>query len=787
MRRILSYVLAMSLTASFIAPLTALAVSHIAPDPNDYQVNGGDGSSIWMEVSRYAENKGEVVNGLRAPTSKVTIYSRIPNPVVRIINPDFCSGRAPDSVGSYSNSGNHTLYSFSGGTPTSWGGSPSRYGKWSNDPGCVNTVWDVQLNNLTPVNELGLEGYYKSILTADIAVTLGQVNAFKVELKDSSIGFVSFTSLSNSQFALQRRDSVDKTATFNIMFATPCTVAPHGEIGSLEWFDADQGSYDQEPSNYGFRIWQRSRGANDAWEHLPSLDTNTKEDLGGNDAYRKKSFTAMPDKEYRWEWYGVAKRNGIQFKVPYDSVYSKVSCPPASYGATPILPQDSANITEPGSKVSVTPRITVVDNKTRDLAWDLVTFVLSPGKDPKGSEKNDSNACSYHSYGYASEPCESLANGSGAYSVGVSQELDQVSSKKTIETGNYEVGSKICFSLAINKYDQDAGEDNWYHSVPVCYLVAKRPTAQVWGGDVRVGSDYDEFVSKTSNIIAPSRTIGGKIYGSWGEYALMAPSSSFIYSASGGSLSGAGVDSAAISNLLGYNPLTFTNTATQTGKPGYMGWGSLQGNIPSVASYYFSRVAGGNSSNNVNISTLPDSTYSMHRPSSGSLNISGDNNGKSLVLYVDGNAYIKDNIILSDNLTGNKISQTVIIANNIIIDRKVTRVDAWLVARPREGLDKTGIVATCIDDDSAKKKYTEVNRYYEGLDSKTCNQQLQINGPIIAKELWMRRTSGSETSNLHVPAEIMNFRPDAYLWALQESRNSGAISTNMTYELPPRF
>ena len=72
-----------------------------------------------------------------------------------------------------------------------------------------------------------------------------------------------------------------------------------------------------------------------------------------------------------------------------------------------------------------------------------------------------------------------------------------------------------------------------------------------------------------------------------------------------------------------------------------------------------------------------------------------------------------------------------------------------------------------------------------------CEKQLRINGPIIAKHLFLRRTftKGGDTSgnNPGEPAEILNLRADAYLWGNERSKESGAIKTMHLKELPPRF
>jgi len=41
--------------------------------------------------------------------------------------------------------------------------------------------------------------------------------------------------------------------------------------------------------------------------------------------------------------------------------------------------------------------------------------------------------------------------------------------------------------------------------------------------------------------------------------------------------------------------------------------------------------------------------------------------------------------------------------------------------------------------------------------------------------------------HLGTPAEIINLRADTYIWAYNNYRNTGAISTMNIRELPPRY
>ena len=73
-----------------------------------------------------------------------------------------------------------------------------------------------------------------------------------------------------------------------------------------------------------------------------------------------------------------------------------------------------------------------------------------------------------------------------------------------------------------------------------------------------------------------------------------------------------------------------------------------------------------------------------------------------------------------------------------------------------------------------------------GLSALVCDKQLTINGPILAQNLYLRRTYG-DAANPGTPAEILNLRPDVYLYGFSKTRNTGSIRTMYVKELAPRL
>ena len=119
----------------------------------------------------------------------------------------------------------------------------------------------------------------------------------------------------------------------------------------------------------------------------------------------------------------------------------------------------------------------------------------------------------------------------------------------------------------------------------------------------------------------------------------------------------------------------------------------------------------------------------------------------------------------------------VIIADYINISPGVTNVDSWLIAKKS--------LATC--DQAGDAANLNVTNTAFNLSSIICSNELRVNGPVMAKKLWLRRTAGAgEGDQTGNPAEVFNYRPDAMLWINNRFNNNALRTTNLT-ELPPRY
>ena len=260
------------------------------------------------------------------------------------------------------------------------------------------------------------------------------------------------------------------------------------------------------------------------------------------------------------------------------------------------------------------------------------------------------------------------------------------------------------------------------------------------------------------------------VYGSWGEYGVIA--NGRADSASGAGLSSSFNGRSGVTPR-DYNKLTFANI------PKYGNFSSTSSvpdnfTLPSVGGVK------GSVSGNVDVNSLATGEYNA-----GNVTLTGSklSVGKSIVIKSSGVVRISGDLLYTDTNDVRQLPQLIIYAKNIIIESSVGEVNAWLITQ------KDGYVSTCgvvISDRS----------WLSGVSDVSCGKQLKINGPIKTGRLFLRRTYGGKHAssakndpNMHpgTPAEIINLRADTYIWAYNNYRNTGAISTMNVRELPPRY
>lgn len=417
-----------------------------------------------------------------------------------------------------------------------------------------------------------------------------------------------------------------------------------------------------------------------------------------------------------------------------------------------------ANIGPTASKPGTNWRITqVVFPVSMTLTSTLLNGATSPN-DP----------CAYFT---GESACGTITDGSGATTYPVTGG-SPIGHAGTADVVKWPPNTWICFALSVQPYNQSTSD--WRHSGLRCYRAAKeiKPKVDVVGGDLYVGrKPLGMTTTVSARVITSQTTNTAGTFGSWGEYAI----------AASGPVTSMASGSAYVGGAPTYpNLLTFVNTAHTTSSCATLvGCYAQNGSLPNIGARFPTSGATASFTGG----TL--NGISGLRTGTGDISIGGSTiaAGTSVII----NAPEAD-ITISGNITYNvgggigsfsQIPQVIIIAKNITIARTVTQVDAWLVAPGKvtaSGGVTDGLIETC--DVAATS-----------LNAGICNQKLTINGPVIANKLHMLRTTGvdNETAAVGDPAEVFNFRPDAYLWALQQAQQGGRVTTVSTKELPPRY
>lgn len=379
-------------------------------------------------------------------------------------------------------------------------------------------------------------------------------------------------------------------------------------------------------------------------------------------------------------------------------------------------------------------------------------------------------------------------------------------SETVIEDEDYNVfdnsaGKYYCVVAAV--YPANSGRDDntdsdgngeWQFSDSKCVKIAKRPSLQVWGGNIYSAGGISTSVA-SKRVVAgeqgPTFSDGysGKsassnkntiIFGSWGELGVMAnnliegfasgastggynnkSSERTPYNGVGGSLEGDEV------NFCVRSPLTFANTECNYDKGGNLG----KSEAPSDKSALISQFIGENKSH---LAILRKETSVISPESEGGIEIA---RGTTVVYVSGGNMVISTDIKYETPEDGYyyntvEIPKAIIYAKeNINIDCKVKEIDAVLIA--------DGDVNTCYNANANT-----------GNDGPERAVQLKIFGTVIANKINAGRTYGAGPGVYSTePAEIIDYDTSLYLWGAPRASGGTSGKLDITYqrELAPRY
>lgn len=300
------------------------------------------------------------------------------------------------------------------------------------------------------------------------------------------------------------------------------------------------------------------------------------------------------------------------------------------------------------------------------------------------------------------------------------------------------------------------GTDYWFIFPSGCAGIAKKPQVAIWNGSIFSPGGITTVLSpRYSNTAMETLTSDGgevKSYGSWAEYMAIGGGNIDKFSSAAGLTEGSSeteVKKGALSNL------TITNNNDS---------------------------ALGNSGITVN-GAYQDRMIKYLRDKNGVQKIEGDGeiSGKGIqgteIWYYTGNLKISGDIksnttSIAHNDRGNLPQMIIFVDGNVTITSNVTQIDAWLIVK--------GNLNTCAEH--ADKM---------GADGVCNTNQLKFNGPVSAGSVSLNRSYGADI-NASTPAEIFNMRPDAYIWAYNQSLqpdDNGGYDYKAVYsrELAPRY
>ena len=414
-------------------------------------------------------------------------------------------------------------------------------------------------------------------------------------------------------------------------------------------------------------------------------------------------------------------------------------------------------------------------------------------------------------------------------------DVKTVSNEDTINIPDVAAGTTVCVSSAVypinswEDYNIDANHyninssDSWSYSPEVCFTIAKRPSLQVWGGNI-----YSRGKIATSNSVKRSlsgydvyryqieNNNGLHVFGSFGELGLIAsgevtglasgastgygnningvlmPNPFAVNNASNAPLPGGG----STNDINKLSQLTFANyprrdvvgrlgkTATTT---------NLEEDKNNILGKFIKELGDPNTESPVVLNdrnkAQADGTYYYYN--NADLEVGNSATEVSVasstiqMVHSDNTVYVRGNIVYGDTYKKySELPKLVLYGKNVVIDCNVTRIDALIIADEK--------VVTCNNYNNVNLNGSVVSlkaAIEDRIDDRINSRQLKINGAVVTKTLIANRTYGAATgANSIVPAEIINFDPTLYMWGGlgNEEGSDGDLEVTMMKEMAPR-
>jgi hypothetical protein len=500
-------------------------------------------------------------------------------------------------------------------------------------------------------------------------------------------------------------------------------------------------------------------------------------------------------------------KSSASFKIPYNyrlsgalwlSAANSIVLAGQSVGYTGNVYINAAQNTDVNEYYATATR---PDTEYKVTAWYVNASQPTRPGDYVETQNSNGNPCTFFS-NIISGTCSQVTSAAGQLTDGTT--ATYITSNRAFPQGGSRViedmpiGTKFCMALSIRNYEVGnrtgkaySGDDgygqsggvHWYHTSPSCIAIGKKPSAQVWAanlfsaGPVRTG-----FQVKTST---------NNVYGSWSEYAALGQGTqgTIVGLGSGAAFAESNtlpVSGGGLASNCGFSLITLANNTCGSPSTAPLGQGNIErGRAREIALRYWNPSPLPDTwqtypASSVNLSTLPAMTSgkTVLQITGGNMTITGGTlaAGRTVVINSTGVVTIADSVQYTPwGLSGiSQIPQLLIFAQEIRIESRATRVDAWLLAGLQGG---TGIVKTCSDG----------SFIYGVYGGNQCGDQLKINGPIIAKQMWLHRSHFDNSGATMPPSEILNLRSDAFLWAYSQSQNTSQAFLTYSREVAPRY
>ena len=417
-----------------------------------------------------------------------------------------------------------------------------------------------------------------------------------------------------------------------------------------------------------------------------------------------------------------------------------------------------------------------------------------------------------------------------SFSVSIAEMYDVKKYNKsiTINIPDVPAGTEVCVKSGVypassgadTNYNNAEGDGQWAWSEPKCFVVAKKPSIQVWGGNIYSNGIIDTARAIKNNLagyndrgytIENNSATAKTAFGSWGELGVVA--NGLVSGLASGASVGYGANNngtllpplegiVALSSTISAGgstktdyckqvPLSFANNKCTSGYTGQLGSAITSSSIKGDQSSILTKFDYGGTMNSDGVTALNDGNkiqketyyyYGKKLTLGNQTNAGGNPVGRGSIQFVHGTegVYINGNIEYQDGYAKLTDVPKLIIytEKNINIACGVSRIDAILIAG--------GTVNTCADENGTSPDVNAAER----------SRQLIINGAVIATKLEAKRTYGAGPGvNSGVPAEILNFDPTLYRFGEIQSSNEDAgesfetttnLDTVYQKELAPR-